>query len=753
MKELDYQDIIDHPHEPLKDYPGNPAYDERVSWHGGDPVLAAFSVGSLHRFGAMNLRDPNDIFTVPKCSVDVDESLKNKGFEEFKNYNDTELHPVFRRKNFHKMDDYDYELLKPVLKLATDILGSFDALGFFAGLLKAKPFTGTPEEQHRLGKGLLWKFSPDVITSLDQAVDVITHLRDLGDYVDWGYNDDRSTNYGADMATWHMINKPVRPHGLDQSSADLRVRFHMASIMLHELAHAFENAYAPQQRIHEPFMNDGRVAELGHSLISHLFGSVIRINGRNPTHYGIPFGCHFHDWPNSDNHAAVMIARHSLAKAGVHTHTYYPLHMHYLLKVLKPQFWRDEVERFGGSYAMKPPKLLGVRYRYDHALWSGEGPVEMETEAALPPNSLRPDVKEGLFWRDGAAALGKSTEYYKDVIADWTIAMLPWEFEDSKGFKTKPRTWDLIDRFHPGQFTIMTEPPPLLNFPKYDPARSQYERRKYVRDLRKKKLKEKAQKIAERRKLDKAKKGPPKRKREYDKIYEAHKPSAPSPTDLGRYPRANPRPKDYDPDLEFPRVPCTGNQQESPPPYNNREKWAPKWKIDFGGGGAYPEIDYPSTSPIPKQQLLITSLYHNSAKTTKMKFATLTGALALFATAVSALDKPLNIQVDKAVECSRKTKAGDKIEVHYRGTLEDGGKEFDASYNRGQPLSFHVGKGQVIKGWDQGLLDMCPGEKRTLTIQPEWAYGSRGMGPIPANSVLVFETELVSIAGVKKDEL
>ena len=65
-------------------------------------------------------------------------------------------------------------------------------------------------------------------------------------------------------------------------------------------------------------------------------------------------------------------------------------------------------------------------------------------------------------------------------------------------------------------------------------------------------------------------------------------------------------------------------------------------------------------------------------------------------------------------------KPGDKVDVHYRGTLEKDGSEFDASYNRGTPLSFHVGKGQVIKGWDEGLLDMCPGEKRRLTIQPEW---------------------------------
>ncbi|GAB7338482.1 hypothetical protein MBLNU457_4761t1 [Dothideomycetes sp. NU457] len=134
-----------------------------------------------------------------------------------------------------------------------------------------------------------------------------------------------------------------------------------------------------------------------------------------------------------------------------------------------------------------------------------------------------------------------------------------------------------------------------------------------------------------------------------------------------------------------------------------------------------------------------------------MKFSAVI-ALLFLAPAALALDKPLDIKVDRAGECTRKSKTGDKVSVHYRGTLAADGSEFDASYNRGQPLDFHVGKGQVIKGWDQGLLDMCPGDKRTLTIQPEYGYGSRGMGPIPANSVLIFETELVAINGVK-DEL
>ncbi|KAK5729154.1 Peptidyl-prolyl cis-trans isomerase fpr2 [Elasticomyces elasticus] len=147
-----------------------------------------------------------------------------------------------------------------------------------------------------------------------------------------------------------------------------------------------------------------------------------------------------------------------------------------------------------------------------------------------------------------------------------------------------------------------------------------------------------------------------------------------------------------------------------------------------------------------------------------MRFSSVSAAITLLLAGASALDKPLDIQIESSTDCSRKTTRGkssnaisqhhsDKVEVHYRGTLEKDGSEFDASYNRGQPLSFHVGKGQVIKGWDEGLLDMCPGDKRRLTIQPEWGYGAKGMGPIPANSVLIFETELVGIAGVKKDEL
>lgn len=73
--------------------------------------------------------------------------------------------------------------------------------------------------------------------------------------------------------------------------------------------------------------------------------------------------------------------------------------------------------------------------------------------------------------------------------------------------------------------------------------------------------------------------------------------------------------------------------------------------------------------------------------------------------------------------------------MHYAGALVDG-TPFDNSYDRGVPISFQLGAGRVIQGWEQGIKDMCVGEKRRLLIPSELGYGKRGVGPIPANSDL-----------------
>lgn len=89
--------------------------------------------------------------------------------------------------------------------------------------------------------------------------------------------------------------------------------------------------------------------------------------------------------------------------------------------------------------------------------------------------------------------------------------------------------------------------------------------------------------------------------------------------------------------------------------------------------------------------------------------------------------------------------SGANISVHYTGTLEDGTK-FDSSLDRGTPFSFKLGVGQVIEGWDSGVLGMRVGEKRKLTIPPSLGYGDKGIpGAIPPNATLIFTVELLSI--------
>jgi peptidylprolyl isomerase len=101
---------------------------------------------------------------------------------------------------------------------------------------------------------------------------------------------------------------------------------------------------------------------------------------------------------------------------------------------------------------------------------------------------------------------------------------------------------------------------------------------------------------------------------------------------------------------------------------------------------------------------------------------------------------------DLVVGSGAEAKAGQKVSVNYRGTLENG-KEFDSSYGRG-PFSFPLGGGRVIQGWDEGVAGMKVGGKRKLVIPPDLGYGSRGAGGvIPPNATLIFEVELLAVGG------
>mgnify|MGYP001203901974 CR=1 FL=1 len=136
----------------------------------------------------------------------------------------------------------------------------------------------------------------------------------------------------------------------------------------------------------------------------------------------------------------------------------------------------------------------------------------------------------------------------------------------------------------------------------------------------------------------------------------------------------------------------------------------------------------------------------------------LIGLLALLCAAIGGLAKqcdgsnlPPNAQLRIGVthrpeDCPVKSKAGDRLQMHYTGRLYSDCSVFDSSVERGTPFTFTLGAGQVIKGWDQGLNGMCVGEKRKLTIPADLGYGSRGAGgSIPGGATLVFDVELLAI--------
>lgn len=101
--------------------------------------------------------------------------------------------------------------------------------------------------------------------------------------------------------------------------------------------------------------------------------------------------------------------------------------------------------------------------------------------------------------------------------------------------------------------------------------------------------------------------------------------------------------------------------------------------------------------------------------------------------------------IDEVVGTGDAPGKGKRVKVHYTGRLTNG-KKFDSSVDRGEPFAFSIGVGQVIKGWDEGVMSMKVGGKRQLIIPAELGYGDRGAGrDIPPNAELIFDVELLAV--------
>jgi peptidylprolyl isomerase len=156
-----------------------------------------------------------------------------------------------------------------------------------------------------------------------------------------------------------------------------------------------------------------------------------------------------------------------------------------------------------------------------------------------------------------------------------------------------------------------------------------------------------------------------------------------------------------------------------------------------GGSSADTAAETPAGGPTPSADETVTALAESISKDTKTKPVV----------AIPAGGTPTKLTIKDIVPGSGKAaKKGDTVNVQYVGSSWSTGAEFDASWGKGQPFSFTLGNGDVIKGWDEGVAGMKPGGRRLLIVPPDLGYGAQGQPPtIAANETLAFVVDLVDV--------